>query len=50
MRVVNRGNVAVSFRDDAGKHTLKPKQSIEVKGDQHLVHILTLPGIGEKKK
>lgn len=50
MRVVNRGVKTVAFRDDAGKHVLKPRQSIEVIGDAHLAHILSLPGIAEKKR
>jgi hypothetical protein len=49
MRVVNRSSQAVAFRDDAGKHVLKPRQSIEVKGDHHLPHILSLPGVAVAK-
>ena len=49
MRVINRSKAPVAFRDDTGKHILKPRQSHEVAGDQHLAHILSLPGIGEMK-
>ena len=49
MRVVNRSKAPVAFRDDNGKHILKPRQAIEVTGDQHLAHILQLPGIAEVK-
>ncbi len=45
MRVVNKGTSPAAFRDDAGKHFLKPRQSIEVKGDYHLPMILAVPGI-----
>ena len=45
MRVTNKGKDSVWFRDDAGKHELKPRGSIEVTGDQHLAYILTLPGV-----
>lgn len=45
MRVINRAKTPVAFRDDAGKHILAQYDSVEVKGDQHLVHILSLPGI-----
>jgi len=49
MRVINRGKKPVAFRDDAGKHILRPRQSVEVIGDQHLSHILSLAGIGKAK-
>ena len=49
MRIVNKGKSSVAFRDDAGKHVLKPRASIEVTGDQHLVHILSLPGVARAK-
>lgn len=45
MRVVNNGPKNVAFRDDAGKHILKPRQSAEVINDGHLPAILALPGI-----
>lgn len=45
MRVINRSKTPVAFRDDTGKYILKQYESVEVKGDQHLVHILSLPGI-----
>ena len=44
-KVTNKGKASVAFRDDAGKHILKPRQSIEVKGDAHLAHILSLPDV-----
>jgi hypothetical protein len=45
MRVTNIGPETVAFRDDAGKHHLEPGASLEVTGDQHLPHVLSLPGI-----
>jgi len=45
MRIVNNGKSPVALRDDAGKHILKPRRTLEVAGDQHLAHILTLPGV-----
>lgn len=45
MRVINRSRTPVAFRDDNGKHILKQYESVEVRGDQHLVHILSLAGI-----
>jgi hypothetical protein len=45
MRVTNKGSEPVWFRDDAGKHSLKRGQSLEVTGDQHLTYILSLPGV-----
>lgn len=45
MIVTNRAKEPVAFRDDAGKHVLKRSESLEVQGDQHLAHILSLPGI-----
>lgn len=45
MRVINRSKTPVAFRDDAGKHILKQYESVEVTGDQHLPHILSLAGI-----
>ena len=45
MKVVNRSKVEVVFRDDAGKHVLKPGQSIEVTGDQHIPMALAIPGL-----
>ncbi len=50
MRVANRSKSPVAFRDDAGKHILKPRQSIEVKGDHHLPMILATPGIEQATK
>jgi hypothetical protein len=45
MHVTNKGTETVAFRDDAGKHLLKRGSTLKVTGDQHLPHILSLPGV-----
>ena len=45
MRVINRAKRPVAFNDDAGKHILQQYESVDVTGDQHLPHVLSLPGI-----
>ncbi len=45
MYVTNTGSSVAVFRDDAGKHFLEPWQSLEITGDQHMLNILTVPGM-----
>lgn len=43
--VRNSGTEPVWFRDDTGKRRLDPGASVEVTGDQHLAHVLSLPDV-----
>lgn len=44
-RYRNAGTEPVWFRDDDGKHEVHPGDSFDVVGDQHIEHVLTLPGV-----